>query len=145
MPSITKYNLGLKSQYNGDAVIDYDTDTIKLALTTSSYTPAPTTHQWFSSITNELAATGGYTSGGATLASKTLTESAGTVTFDAADVTWAQNGSGFTTARYGILYKSTGVAGTSPLIGYIDFLSNKGNLAGDFVIEWGASGIFTAT
>jgi len=140
--AFTKYNLFLKNQFNGTAPIDFDTDTIKVALCTSSYTPSATTHDFFDDITNEVTGTN-YTAGGATLTTKTLTESGGTVTFDADDVTWAQDPAGFTTARYAILYKSTGTASTSPLIGYFNYVSNKDNVDDDFVIRWNASGIFT--
>lgn len=142
MATITKYNKFLKNQFDGTAVIDFNTDTIKVALVTSTYSPSATTHDFFDDITNEVSGTN-YTAGGATIGSLTLTESSGTVTFDGADVTWAQSGSGFSTARYAIIYKSTGTASTSPLIGYIDFTADKGNVSGDLTIQWGAGGIFT--
>lgn len=47
-------------------------DTIKVALLTSSYTPNYDTHDFFDDITNEVTGTG-YTAGGATLGSKTVT------------------------------------------------------------------------
>jgi len=144
MATITKYNLFLKGMFNGDtnAVIDFDTDTIKVALATSAYTPSATTHDFFNDITNEVTGTN-YTAGGAEITSKTLTESSGTVTFDGADVTWSQSGSGFSNARYAIIYKSTGTSSTSRLIGYIDMTSDKGNVAGDFTISWAGTGVFT--
>jgi hypothetical protein len=121
--------------------IDWDTDTIKVALCTSSYTPDQDTHDYFNDVTNEVSGTG-YTAGGATLASKTVTYTSGTntQTFDAADVTWA---SSTITARYAVIYDSTGTAGTSALIGYVDFGSNVVSSGGDFTIQWNASGIFT--
>lgn len=111
-------------------------------MVSSAYTPAPTTHDYFDDITGEVSGTN-YTAGGATLGSVTLTESSGTVTFDAADVTWTTSGTGFTNARYAILYKSTGTSSTSPLIGYIDFTTDKGNTTSDLTIQWGTSGVFT--
>jgi len=56
-----------------NARINFASDTIKLAICTSSYTPARATHDYFDDITNQLANGNGYTTGGATLASKTLT------------------------------------------------------------------------
>ena len=111
-------------------------------MVSSTYTPLATTHDFFNDVTNEVSGTN-YTAGGATLGSPTLTESSGTVKFDASDVTWAQNAAGFADARYAVIYKSTGVASTSPLIGYIDFASDKGNVSGDLTLVWGVSGIFT--
>lgn len=125
--------------------IDLLTDTIKVALCTSAYTPNQDTHDYFNDITNEVSGTG-YTAGGATLASKTYSVNTGTNvwTFDAADVTWAS--STITNARYAIIYDATpGTAATNPLIAYIDFGSDKSSSGGDFVIQWNASGIFTDT
>ena len=46
-----------------DGSIDLDTDTIKIALCTSSYTPNIDTHDFFDDITNELSTASGYTAG----------------------------------------------------------------------------------
>lgn len=115
---------------------------IKVALATSSYTPDQNTHDYFDDITNELSTGDGYTAGGATLASKTMTVSTTTATFDAADTTWT---SATITARYAIIYYATGTAGTSTLIGYVDFGENKTSTAGTFTIQWSALGIFSIT
>jgi hypothetical protein len=123
-------------------VIDFDTDTIKVMLVTNTYVPSATGHATKASVTNEVSGTG-YTAGGATLSSPTVVDSAGTITFDAADVTWTQNGAGFSTARHAIIYKDTGTAATSTLIGWIDFGADKGNVAGDLVLAFNAAGIAT--
>lgn len=49
--------------------INWASDTIKAAITTSTYTPDPLTHDFFNDVTNEVVGTG-YTAGGATLAGK---------------------------------------------------------------------------
>jgi hypothetical protein len=122
---------------------DFLSDTIKLALTSSSYTPNQNTHDFFDDITNELAATGGYSSGGATLGSKTMTATANAVTLDAADVTWT---SATFTARYAILYDATpGTNATRPLISYVDFGGDQTVSGGDFTVSWNASGIIVVT
>lgn len=51
---------------------DYLSDTIKVSLHTSSYTLNLDTHETYSDLTNEVPGTGGYTTGGATLGSKTI-------------------------------------------------------------------------
>lgn len=119
--------------------VDFDTDTIKVALATSAYTPNQDTHDYFDDVTNEVVGTG-YTAGGATLASPTVTLDTANdrVDFDAADTSWTTS---TITARYGIIYKSTGTASTSPLIGIIDFGSDQISSAGTFLIQWNASGI----
>lgn len=123
--------------------IDWGSDTIKVALATSSYSPNQDTHNYFDDITNEVSGTG-YTAGGATLGSKTeaYTSGTNTYTFDAADVSWA---SSTITARYAILYRDTGTASTSPLIGYVNFGADVVTSNGTFQITWNASGIFTIT
>ena len=121
------------------ANIDLDTDTIKVALVSSSYTPADA-HDFFDDVTNEVANSGTYAAGGASLANKTVTQddTDDEGVFDADDVVFT---SATITARAAILYKSTGVASTSPLIAYIDFGADKASAAGTFTITWAAEGI----
>jgi hypothetical protein len=57
------------------SAVDFLSDTIKVALCTSSYSYNLDTHEFFNDVTNEITGTG-YTSGGATLASKTITYTA---------------------------------------------------------------------
>lgn len=119
--------------------VDLDTDTIKVALVTSSYTPNQDTHDFFDDVTNEVSGTG-YTAGGATLGSPTVTldTTNDRVDFDAADTSWTTS---TITARAAVIYKSTGTASTSPVIAYIDFGSDQVSSAGTFLITWNASGI----
>jgi hypothetical protein len=56
--------------------IDWDTDTIKATLHTATYTPDRTANDYANDATNELSTAGGYTAGGVTLTSKTLTTTA---------------------------------------------------------------------
>jgi len=124
--------------------IDFTSNTIKVALTTSSYTPNQATHDFFDDITNEVSGTG-YTAGGATLGSKTVTLDTTNkwVVFDAADTSWTT--STITNARYAVIYKSTGTASTSPLVALIDLGSNQSTSASTFAITWSSDGIFKLT
>jgi hypothetical protein len=133
------YDLAFTSFANKE--IDWGTDTIKVMLTTSTYTPNQATHQYKSSVTNEVTGTG-YTAGGATLASKTEAISSHVKTFDAADVSWATS---TITARYAVVYSSTGTDATSPLLCYIDFGADVVSSGGTFQITWDAAGIFSIT
>lgn len=119
--------------------VDWDTDTIKVALVTSSYTPNFDTHNFFDDVTNEVSGTG-YTAGGATLGSVTITLDTANdrVDVDAADVQWT---SSTITARGAVIYKSTGTASTSPLIAYLDFTTDQISSNGTFTIQWAAAGI----
>lgn len=132
------YNGFKKNIQNGG--IDLDSDTIKLALLTSAYTPDIDAHVNFSDVSaNEVSGTG-YAAGGASLANKTVTQdnTGNAGVFDADDVSWPGS---TITARYGILYKSTGTPSTSPLIGYIDFVTNKISTGDTFTVQWDATGI----
>ena len=127
-------------KYMADGTIDMDSDTFKIALLTSSYTPNAA-HTIFGDVSgNEITGTG-YTAGGATLASVTWTYSGGTATFDAADVSWS--GATFT-CRYAVIYKSgTANAIANPLVKLFDFTSDKSCSNGPFSITFNASGILT--
>ena len=135
----TLYNI-FKSEVMKGA-FDLINDTIKVALLTSTYTPDIDTHENYDDLTNEVSESGtGYTAGG-----KAITTPAVTVdttddegVFDGDDLTWADSS---ITARYAVIYKDTGVASTSKLIGYIDFGADEISDSGDFVIQWAAEGI----
>ncbi len=139
-----KYGLTARDQW-GNATgypIDWVNDTIKIALLDSGYTPDQDAHQFYSDISAHEVTGTGYSVGGATLASKTktYTGASNTLSLDAADATWAGS---TITARYAAVYKSTGTAGTSALIGYIDFGGNVTSTASTFTITFDAGGIFT--
>lgn len=143
MATTTVYGKLSASVFNKE--IDFDSDTIKVALVTSSYSPSQDNHDyWDDVVANEASGTG-YTAGGATLANKTVTYDAGTnkTTFDADDVSWAAS---TITARYAVLYDSTpGTNATRPLVAYVDFGSDQSSSSGTFTVSWSASGIFTVT
>lgn len=130
------YGLAVKDQWGSTAAdrIDWVNDTIKMTLHTVTYVPNQDTDQYFSTVTNELATGGGYTAGGATLASKTLTYDgpSNTVRLKAADVTW---GTATFTARIAVIRKDTGVAGTSHVEGYINFGADQSPAGVDFTVK----------
>jgi len=102
--------------------VDLDSDTIKLALYTSSYTPDQALHDFRDDLgANEASGGSGYTAGGFTLGSKTLAASSLTLNWDAADISQAITGGPFA-FRYGVYYKSRGgAASADEIIGYVDF------------------------
>lgn len=106
--------------------IDFDTDTVKLALYTSAIAPVVS---WITKadITSTEVTGTNYTAGGATITTPALSLTSGVVKFTGDNITWAFSASGFSNARYGILYKDSGVSNTSTLIGFYDFISNQGN------------------
>jgi hypothetical protein len=141
MPSKLYGNFLLKAL---NKEVDYDTDTIKVALLTSSYTPDQDAHDYLNDVSTYEVSGTGYTAGGNTLASKTATYDSATnvIILDAADTTWA---SSTITARYAVIYDSTGTASTSALIGYVDFGSDQASTNGNFTITWDATGIVRIT
>lgn len=125
--------------------IDWDTDTIKVALLSNAYTPDQDAHNYFDDVVaNEVTGTG-YTAGGTTLANKTNTYNSATnvIVLDADDVTWS---SSTITARYAVIYDaSPATNATKPLIGYVDFGSDQSSSNGNFTITWDATGIVRIT
>lgn len=136
---------GIYNNYKARALglgtmIDLDGDTIKIALLSSAYTADFDLHDFYDDVSaNEVAASGTYVAGGATL---TVTLTQDNVddegVFDATDVSFT---SATITARYAVIYKSTGVAGTSPLVCLIDFGTDQTSTAGTFTITFAAEGI----
>jgi hypothetical protein len=141
------YGTPIKNLFSGANTWDWDTDTIKCALATASYTPDQDAHDFFNDITNELATENGYTAGGATLScsAPTYDTASNETRLDAADVVWTIT-TASVTARYAIVYKSTGSSSTSPLLGYVDLGSSVTVPAGGkLTLEWDATGILKVT
>jgi len=110
--------------------IDFDTDTFKVMLVTSSYTPDKDAHLKRSSVTNEVTGTG-YTAGGIS-APVTVTKDTANdkVTIQFAAVNWT---SSTITARGAVYYKSrSGLASADELVAYSDFNSNITTSNGTF-------------
>ena len=131
------YGITFLNALKNTLALDLDSDTLKVMLVTSSYTPDFGAHDFKGDVTNEVSGTN-YTSGGATLGSVTLTQTGGTIKFDAADTAWA---SSTITARGAVIYDDT--LTNDPLIAYIDFGADYSSSNGTFTIAWNASGIFT--
>jgi hypothetical protein len=124
--------------------VDFDSDTIKVALLSSSYTPNQDTQDYWDDVSSFEVSGTGYSTGGATLANKSVSYNSSTnvTKFDADDVSWT---SSTITARYAVIYDATGTASTSALIGYVDFGSDQSSSSGTFSIVWDSAGIFTTT
>jgi hypothetical protein len=135
---------GLFWQSLGNKEIDLNSDTFKVMLCTSAYTPNQDTHQYKSSVTNEVTGPG-YTAGGVSVGSLAMTYTAGSneLSFDAVDASW----SGSTlTARYAVLYDSTPATdATRPLVGYVDFGTDISSTSAPFTVVWDPSGVGAVT
>jgi hypothetical protein len=134
------YGITFLNALKNDLALDLDdttADRFKVMLVTSAYTPDFGAHDFKADVTNEVSGTG-YSAGGNSLTSVTCTQSGGTITFDADDVTWT---SSTITARGAVVYDDS--LTDDPLICYIDFGADKSSSSGDFVLSFNASGIFT--
>lgn len=125
---------------NANGNIDLASDTFKVMLVTSSYTPNKDSHSKRSDVTNEVSGTG-YTAGGETLGGVSLTQddTNDLAKWDANDVIWSNS---TITARAAVIYKSRGGASSADeLVAYRDFGADKTTAASDFIIAWHANGI----
>jgi len=127
------YNNALWNQVKG--AIDFDTDTFKVMLLTSSYTANKDTDNFLNDVeANQVTGTG-YTAGGATA---TVSVSAIDTTNDRIEValgavSWVTS---TITARYAVYYKSRGGASSADeLVALVDFGSNIASAGGTFSLS----------
>lgn len=131
-----KKNVGLKLE-------NLNTDTLKVALFTGTYTPNQDTDTTYAGITGEVANGNGYTTGGITLASQLWTNDnanhRGKLT--ASNLTWTMTAS--ITYRYAVLYDST----SGDLVALFDpGATQTGPSSGTININWDATnGVLTLT
>ncbi len=132
------YALALKGAWQGQ--INLTSDTLKMALLGSGYTPNLTTDQHFSDVNSHEVTGAGYTAGGVTLASVTLTLTAAN--------SWAQvwaNTTGYSYGQIvrpspgnGLLYRCViaGISGGSAPT----FPTNAGDTVVDGSVKWSCLG-----
>ena len=114
------YNSAIDDMARG--AIDWDTDSFKVMLVTSTYSPDKDTHLKRSAVTNEVSGTG-YTAGGVATACTVTKDTANDkVTIAFAAASWA---SSTIIARGAVYYKARGGASSADeLVAYNDFGSN---------------------
>jgi hypothetical protein len=125
------YNSAIDEMARGD--IDFDTNTFKAMLVTSSYTPNKDTHEFRDDVTNEAPATGNYVAGGETSTVTVTKDTANDkVTIQFGAVSWA---SSTITARGCVYYKSRGGASSADeIVAYNDFGSDVSSSGGTFAV-----------
>lgn len=119
---------------------DWNSNTVKIALVTSSYTFSAAHTIWADASAAELATGDGYTTGGAT-----ITCTASDTGLDASDVTWTFTAT--KTFRGAVVY----ISGTietlvNPVLEYILFDDTPADTvvaSTAFDVIWNASGVFT--
>ena len=128
------YALGKEKILSG--AINFVSDTIKVALVKNTYPQNLTTDDFYDDISAYVIGTP------QTLGSKSVALGV----FDAGDVTYTAVTAGDTLEGV-VIYKDTGVAGTSPLLAYIDTITGfpLATNGGDITIQWdnGAYKIFS--
>lgn len=129
------FGKGLQHLANGD--IDFGADTFKILLTISDYTPNQDTDEFRDDVTNEVAAGGGYTTGGVALAGVDVTYDAASnkvwISWD--NPTWADAS---ITARTAVIYKSRGgAASADELIAYATNATDVTSTDGPFSVALG--------
>ena len=124
------YNSAIDDMARG--AIEFDTDTFKIMLVTSSYTPNKDTHDRRDDVTNEVTGTG-YSTGGSTIACTVTKDTANDkVTLSFAATSWA---SSTITARAAVVYKSRGGASSADeLVFYNDFDADVSTTNGTFTV-----------
>jgi hypothetical protein len=115
------------------AKINFASDTFKCMLLTNAATPSKTAWLKRSDVTNEVAATGGYTAGGVTA---TVTATKDTVNHrEDISLGGISISSATITARYAVYYKSRGgLASADELVAVIDFGSDVTSTAGTWAL-----------
>lgn len=124
------------------AGLDWTTDTIKVALLGSGYSPDLNAQEFWDDVnSNEITGTG-YTAGGLTITGATIVDNDdGTVIIDCDDIEWT--GATFT-VNYAVVYKDTGSASTSPLIACIDLEGGVTITASPFSIQVPPTGLINS-
>jgi hypothetical protein len=125
----------------GNKVHNLSSDALKLGLITSASPPAVDAsgpHFGGSGstnfATNQVKAGTSYPSGGVTLTGVTWALRGGVPTLRAAKITMAQDASGFTDARYAIIYNSTDASKRA--IAFIDLGADRTISGGSLTLDW---------
>ncbi len=124
---------------------------IKATLHTSTYTPNQDTHQYHSSLTNQLATANGYTqctgaNDGFAVVSPAITNTLNVLNLDSNDPQWTATGAGFTARIIVLLDATSAVSATDPLLWWSDFGADQtASGGGTFTYVVNASGWATIT
>jgi hypothetical protein len=125
------YNKLLENWAKG--LVDFDTDTFKVLLTTSAYTENKDTHAYRSDVTNEITGTGYSTGGNSATVTVTLDTANDRVDISLGGTTWT---SSTLTARKAVYYKSRGgAASADELVAVNDFGSDVTTVSGTLTLN----------
>ena len=125
--------------------VNLTSDTVKVALLSSSYTPDQDAHTTFNDVATYEISGEGYTTGGIELTNKQVQYDPDNnqVVFTANSASWTN---ATFTARYAVIYVDKGTQATDkPLIAYVDFQGEKSCENSEFTLEWPNGAIFAIT
>ncbi|OHD24091.1 MAG: hypothetical protein A2Y38_14740 [Spirochaetes bacterium GWB1_59_5] len=132
----------------GNKIHDLDTDDWRLGITIGTTTPAVNTsapHWGGTGTTNfsteQVATTGTSYTGPVVLTGEAWTLTATGAASDFADISLAQDASGFTNGRWGIIYNNTDA--NKRAVAYIDLGSARSLVTGPLAINLNASGVLS--
>lgn len=134
MAATTKWYLkGIQKALTG--TIDLDTDSFKVMLLTSAYTPDQDLHDFRNDVEAAEVSSANYTAGGTAV---TLGVSTDAVTNEirvtVSDAAWTNV---TFTARYAVIYKARGGASSADeLLAYVDFGVNETVSGGNFTVDF---------
>ena len=132
----------------GNKIHDLDADDFRMGIITTATTPAVNTAapHWAGTGTTNMSTNQVVTTGTSYTAPLVLTSEAWALTatgaaMDVADITLAQDASGFTNGRWGVVYNNTDA--NKRAIGYLDLGSDRSLVTGPLTITMNASGILS--
>lgn len=126
--------------------VDWTDGNVKVILV-NGYVFDQDAHEFYDDVTGELTTGNGYTAGGLTLASPTVTVDTATnqTRLDGTDPSWTAGSGETLTADGAVILYSTGVAATSPLLGYINFDGDQSSTNAAFTVQLDATGALRIT
>ena len=135
-------------RYIGNGTIELGVGNFKMALFTSASNTSTFTLSTFASLTNEISATGGYTSGGKALVPATGQWTVGAsakqmkFTYSAIGLTFTASGSSLSNIKYAVIYQSGG-----KLLCFCQLSSSQFSVASPntLTVLPAATGVFTLT
>ena len=132
----------------GNKIHDLDADDFRMGIITTATTPAVNTAapHWAGTGTTNMSTNQVVTTGTSYTAPLVLTAEAWALTatgaaMDVADITLAQDASGFTNGRWGVVYNNTDA--NKRAIGYLDLGSDRSLVTGPLTITMNASGVLS--
>ena len=135
-------------RYIGNGTIELGVGNFKMALFTSASNASTFTLSTFASLTSEISATGGYTSGGKALVPATGQWTVGAsakqmkFTYSAIGLTFTASGSSLSNIKYAVIYQSGG-----KLLCFCQLSSSQFSVASPntLTVLPAATGVFTLT